>query len=121
MSVLLKCTPAQLADGVAIDHAEQEGATKEYARARRHQRAERDDPFEHAADEGVARQRDSNVERRRHRRRGEADARDSPGDLAGEAEMPLVVEEAVEPRPISPRCYTPSPRGQTEAAARGAK
>src|SRR3546814_11923016 len=72
MSVLLKCTPAQLADGVAIDHAEQEGATKEYDRARRHQRAERDDPFEHAADEGVARQRDRLLERRPPRRRGEA-------------------------------------------------
>src|SRR3546814_6401888 len=45
------CAPARLADGVAIDHAEQEGATKEYDRPRRHQRAERDDPFEHAADE----------------------------------------------------------------------
>src|SRR3546814_2913139 len=45
------------------------GATKEYDRARRHQRAERDDPFEHAADEGVARQRDRIVERRRSEER----------------------------------------------------
>src|SRR3546814_367740 len=89
------CAPARLADGVAIDHAEQEGATKEYDRPRRHQRAERDDPFEHAADEGIARQRDRIMERRRHRRRGDDDARDASRHLAGKPKMPLAMEDRV--------------------------